>query len=68
MSIKLLDNTHQYFTTSFVVVGVWPTNVGDLALEYKADDSSVMTASVKFKYQYCYRDDTLDYSNDPLKA
>lgn len=35
LRLNLLDSTHQYFTTSFVMVGVWPTSMSDIKLSYK---------------------------------
>jgi len=66
MRLNLLDSTHQYFTTSYVLEGVWPTNIPTISLEYKQDDNNPIMLDCKFKYQYCYRDDDFDTSNNPL--
>jgi hypothetical protein len=67
LRLNLLDPTHQYFTTSFVMVGVWPTNISDLQLAYKDGDATPLTLTASFKYQYCYKDDNFDTSADPLR-
>ena len=66
MRISLLDASHTYFTTSYVLCGVWPTEVPELKFEYKGDDNTAMTCDIKFKYQYCYRDDSFTTADDPL--
>lgn len=68
MRISLLNSDHTMCTTSYRMVGVWPTNIPDINLEYKADDNTALTVQAKFKYQYCYRDDNFDGSGDPLSA
>ena len=68
MRISLLNSDHTMFTTSYRMVGVWPTNIPEIKLEYKQDDTSPITLPAKFKYQYCYRDDNFDGSGDPLAA
>jgi hypothetical protein len=65
MRINLLNPTQTSVTQSFVLVGCWPTNVGELKLEYKQDDTTPMTFDCKIKYQYCY-DSTDGSSGDPL--
>ena len=67
LRLNLLDPTHQFFTTSFVMVGVWPASVSDFKLEYKDGESNPLQLNVSFKYQYCYRDDNFDTSADPLR-
>ena len=66
MRLNLLDSTHQVFTTSYVLEGVWPSNIPSINLEYKQDDTTPIMLDCQFKYQYCYRDDDFDTSNNPL--
>ena len=44
--------------------GAWPSQVGEIQLEYKGDDNQVQTADITFKYQYCYKRS----ANDPLQS
>lgn len=67
MRLNLLDSTHKRFTTSYVLEGVWPTNIPTVSLKYQ-EDNSPLTIDCKFKYQYCYRDDSFSTDDDPLKA
>jgi hypothetical protein len=67
LRLNLLDSTHQKFTTSFVMVGVWPTSISETSLAYKNGDNNALTLTASFKYQYCYRDDNFDTSADPLR-
>lgn len=63
LQFHLLDSTHSQIIDTFTLVGCWPTNIGELQLEYKQDDNTPMTFDCKFKYQYCYRG-----PNDPLAS
>ena len=65
MRINLLNPEQTATTQSFVLVGCWPTNIGELKLEYKQDDTTAMTFDCKIKYQYCF-DSTDGISGDPL--
>jgi hypothetical protein len=67
LRLNLLDSTHQFCTTSFVMVGAWPAAVSELKLDYKDGDATPLQLAVSFKYQYCYRDDNFDTSADPLR-
>ena len=62
LKVNVLDSTHEYVLTSYRLVGIWPTNIGDIQLAYKGDDNAIQTAKFKFKYQYCYEEKT----GDPL--
>lgn len=66
MRISLMNAEHTYFTTSYVMVGIWPTQIPKISLKYESGSSQAMTLDCKFKYQYCYRDDEFDLSQDPL--
>lgn len=66
MRISLMNAEHTYFTTSYVMVGIWPTQIPKINLKYESGSSQAMTLDCKFKYQYCYRDDAFDLSQDPL--
>lgn len=68
MRILLLNSQHTEFTTSYVLTGVWPTNVGEIGLAYKQDDGEAKTIDLKIKYQYCYEDPNFDTKADPLNA
>lgn len=72
LRLNLLDSTHQNFTTSYVLEGVWPTNIAEIPLKYAQDDNTPVSCDCKFKYQYCYRDDSFGTSTpnpyDPLSA
>jgi hypothetical protein len=63
LKFHLLDSTHNNIIDTFTLVGCWPTNIGELQLEYKQDDNTPMTFDCKFKYQYCFRG-----PNDPLAS
>lgn len=67
LRLNLLDSTHKHFTTSFVMVGVWPTSMSEIKLAYKDSDNTPLQLTANFKYQYCYRDDNFDTSADPLR-
>lgn len=69
LRIKVLDSTHQHFTTSFVLCGVWPKDVSQIQLQYQ-DSAQVNQLPVSFSYQYSFEDPDLDntLSADPLKA
>jgi hypothetical protein len=68
MRINLLDPAQQTITQAFVLVGCWPTNIGEFKLEYKQDDTTAMTFECKIKYQYCYPAEDQLSSGDPLAA
>lgn len=68
MRLNILDSSHQYFTTSYVMEGVWPLTIPAITLKYQQDDNNPITLDCKFKYQYCYRDDDFDTSGNPLNA
>ena len=68
LRLNLLDSSHQVFTTSYVMEGVWPNKIDDISLKYAASDTTPVTVTAHFKYQYCYRDDNLDTNGDPLSA
>lgn len=58
LRVRLLDSQHQYFTASFVMEGVWITNLGKMSLTYKAGgDTQPIKVPVTFAMQYYYRDD-----------
>lgn len=65
LMFHLLDSEHNKVIDTFTLVGCWPTNIGELQLEYKQDDNTPMTFDCKFKYQYCYRGPD---TSDPLKV
>lgn len=67
LRVKVLDSTHQHFTTSFVLCGVWPKDIGQIQLQYQ-DSAQVNQLSVSFSYQYSFEDPDLDMSTDPLKV
>lgn len=67
--LSILDPTSTRKEQSFVIEGIWPKSVGDIQLKYEQGGGNPVTAfPISLVYQYVYRDDGLDYSNDPLKA
>lgn len=67
--ISLLDPTSQIKTTSFILEGVWVKKVSDISLKYDQGGGAPITSfAIELRYQYCYKDDGLDGSADPLKA
>jgi hypothetical protein len=69
LRLNLLDSTHAYFTNSFILTGVWISRVPTVELAYKESDTTALTATVDFRYQYCYqaKDEELQ-KWDPLSA
>jgi len=65
MRVKLLDSEHQYFTTSFVMEGVWLSTINQVQLSYQQGSQALMV-DCRFKCQYYYRDDDCDLTMDPL--
>jgi hypothetical protein len=68
LRVSLLNAEHTQFTTSFVLAGVWLTEIPEIKLEYKDNDTAPLKVTPKFQYQYCYRDDKFDLTADPLSA
>lgn len=66
LRIKLLDSEHQYFTTSFVMEGVWIKSLSSVAFEYSGPDVSPLMVNAGFSMQYYYEDKDLDLTMDPL--
>lgn len=68
LRVSILDGTHQYITTSYVLAGVWPKDIGEIQLQY-ANEASINPLQVSFSYQYAYQDSDLNAAaNDPLRV
>jgi hypothetical protein len=48
------------------MVGVWPAAISDISLAYKDGANEPQAITANFKYQYFYRDDELNGTQDPL--
>lgn len=64
--IKILNAEHDYFTTAYVLAGVWPKQIQSQPLKYE-QTSNPTFINVQFSYQYCYEDTTFNASENPLK-
>lgn len=70
LRIRLLDSQHQYFTSSFVLEGVWISKLSGADLKYQQGGASnILQPNVEFRVQYYYRDDDAqNLEMDPLSA
>lgn len=66
--LNLLKSDHKEISTRYVLEGVWPTRISDIGLKYAQNDTTPLTVTCDFKYQYCYRDDDFQGTNDPMRA
>ena len=66
MRISLMNSEHTHFTSSYVMTGIWPVEIPQISLKYENTSTQPLAIDCKFKYQYCYRDDNFDLSQDPL--
>ena len=62
--VNLLDSTMQYVVKSYIMEGVWISELSDLQFEYKEGSSDIMTCNCTFTMQYFYETN----ENDPLGA
>ena len=58
--IDLLDNTMQKITDTYILVGVFPTSMGELGLDQSAADIVAMDINLAYQYWYNEKD------GDPL--
>ena len=65
--VSVLDSSSQAKIRSFVLEGIWPSQIGSLALAYTQGGGNAATLQVTFQYQYWYRDDAFANA-DPLNA
>lgn len=66
--VSLLDNTMQNIKNTFIMEGVWLTQLGNVQFQYKEGGDSIATCTAKFEYQYFYKADDLEAptDSDPL--
>ena len=68
MRISLINADHSVKTTSFVVAGVWPKNIGAISMQYANGGGAATKFDVDFAFQYCYEDANFDTSTNPMNA
>ena len=66
--VSLLDNTMQNIKNTFIMQGVWLSQLGQVAMDYKEGGDSNAKCSATFIYQYFYKADDIQAptDSDPL--
>lgn len=62
--VKLLDSKMENITKEFVLVGIYPTKVPDMSMQYESA-ANIPDLQITFTYQYMYN---LGIEDDPVQA